>query len=279
MTKKLIYVKLIIGEVMEYSYFTKEQIMREFNNYQELCDLFFDLATDNETKEKLAHILYEGGYKGFSFSSKIVSKDNPYIEIKRRASLAYLLIRNPETFDNLVENRVNLFHGTKSNALPSILKNGLNSVDELKKYGIIVKTGEEWSRIQGERSFISFTDVLDIAEEYSYFASKDKNNDLSFEIVIGTTLNDVMASKRCRVSSDIPEVAIKDKFPKENIKCVLVPSNVMDIVNKFIDNSGIEVLSMDGIDEKFYYIDDFGIDISYELFDNLKKDIQSKKRQ
>ena len=98
---------------MEYSDYTKEQVMTEFGNYQELCELFFSLAKDDETKNKLEHILYEGGYKGFSFSSKIVNKDNPYIEIKRRASLAYLLIRNPETFDNLVDKQVNLFHGTK----------------------------------------------------------------------------------------------------------------------------------------------------------------------
>ena len=107
---------------MQYSDFTLDQMFERCKNYQDVCNIFFELAKDSERKEQLESILYTGGYKDFGCSSKISNKDNPGIELRRRLSMAYLLIRNPKSFDYFVENQINLFHGTNANALPSILK-------------------------------------------------------------------------------------------------------------------------------------------------------------
>ena len=263
---------------MQYSDFTYEQIMSEFRNYQELCNLFFEMTSNIQIKDKLRSILYEGGYQNFSFNSEMASHDNPAIEIKRRVSMAYLLITNPTTFDKLVENKINLFHGTNANALPSILKHGLNSVDESEKMGINVSTGETWSRIQGKRNFVSFTDVLDIAEEYSAVNLEENNGKISFEVVIGTSVNDMLKANRCRVSSDLPEVTVKEKFPKEYIKMIFIPSDKVEFVKKITNSDAIEVVSMDNICDKFYYIDETGITISHEMYNELKNKLQKNKK-
>jgi len=55
-------------------------------------------------------------------------KNNPHLERKKRVAFAYLLATNPETFEMIDKNNINLFHGTNANALPNILKYGLITV-------------------------------------------------------------------------------------------------------------------------------------------------------
>jgi len=262
---------------MEYSDYSLKQIFENAKNYQEVCNLFFQLVTNDDIKEKLESILYKGGYKEFGISSKITNRDNPFIEMKRRISMAYLLIRNPETFDILVQNKINLFHGTNANALPSILKYGLNSLYDSEAQGIYVSTGEKWSRIIGKsRDFISFTDVLDLAEDYSTLTSDKGKNNLSFEVVIGTTVDDVKRAGKCVVQSEVPEVGVRNKLPIESIRMIGVPSEKVEFVKKIVNNDEIKVLALDGIREKFYYIDDFVCNISIidNLFNKLQNDLR-----
>lgn len=54
--------------------------------------------------------------------------------------MAYVLATYPETFEVLSENNIDLFHGTNINALPDILKYGMNSLQELSNKGITVST-------------------------------------------------------------------------------------------------------------------------------------------
>jgi hypothetical protein len=105
----------------------------EDRDYPKLCNLFISLAQTKEQKEKLESILYNGGYLDYSISSDVVNKDNPSIEACRRITMAYLILRNPDTFDMMVKNKVCLYHGTNGNALPGILTYGLNSVVESEK--------------------------------------------------------------------------------------------------------------------------------------------------
>jgi hypothetical protein len=79
------YTEININEIMDY------------NNYKEICDMFLALAKDDETKEKLESILYHGIYKDYYICSGNCI-DNPMVEIKRRFSMAYLIVRNPESF-------------------------------------------------------------------------------------------------------------------------------------------------------------------------------------
>ena len=258
---------------MKYSNFTTEQIM-ENTNYLEICKIFLELTNDSEQKNTLKDILYLGGHKKYSISSKIVSKDNPLIEIQRRLSMAYLLLRNPQTFDVLSQNKVNLFHGTNANSLYSILKYGLNSTQESQNLGISVTTGEKWSRMNGTREFVSFTDVLEIAEDYSTLKPTDINSDLSFSIIIGTTVEDVTKIERYRIASDIPEVGVKNNLPTENIRTICVPSDKVEFVKKIVNNKEIEVLAIDDIEEKFYYMDDLGsIYIDDYLLNEVKNNL------
>lgn len=264
---------------MEYCDYKLEQIVDCYKEYQELCNLFFELAPNDLIKIKLQDILYKGGYNGFSISSKLLNMDNPFIELKRRVSLAYLLIKNPKTFDILVQNKVNLFHGTNANALFSILKYSLTSIKQAEKEGINILTGEKWSRLSKPRSFVSFTDILDIAEDYSSIYSEEKNDKLSFEVIIGTTAKDVISAGKCYVGSDVPEVGVNNSFPKESIRVICVPSDKVNFVKQLISNDEIKVVAIDGINEKFYYIDNCSVAISYDKYEEIKNNIQVQKKQ
>ena len=260
---------------MKYSVYSYEQIMKD-PNYQKICNMFLSLSKDEETTRKLQSILYYGGYLDYSVSSNIMSKNSPSVERQNRISAAYLIIRNPETFNVLVQNKINLFHGTNANALPSIMKYGICSVDESNNRGDKLTTGEEWSRIGGKRDFVSFTDVLDIAEGYSSINPNQKNKDLSFSVVFGTTVADIENTVKAKVNSDIPEVGIYGKLPKESIKVIMVPSDKVNFVKKIL-NDDIQVVAIDDIEDRFYYIDDVGmISIDENRYNNLKNGMNTQ---
>lgn len=256
-----------------------EQIRDALKNYQDICNIFFDLASDDKMRETLEEVLYYGGCNGLVFNTELGNKDNPFLEGKRRISMAYLLIRNPETFYYFVQNKINLFHGTNGNALPPIIKYGLTSFDESEKRGINVTTGESWSREPSGRDFVSLTDILSVACFYSA-AKPDSDESLNFGIVFGVSFSDIAHMGRCYVSSDVPEVGIRDKVPAENIKTICVLADKVPFAQKVVKGSNVKVLAMDDMEERFYYIDDFnGIYIYPELLDKLKNDLEERKNK
>lgn len=258
---------------MKYTDYTIED-----NDYKKISDMFFALVKDDQTKEKLESILYEGGYKDFGLSTHITNKDNPLIEMQRRISMANLLVQNPKTFDKLVEKNVNIFHGTNGNALPSILKHGINSYDESVDKGIDVVTGEKSTRPKG-RNFISFTDVLDVAEGYSTLRSSKDDENLSFEVVIGTTKEEIQKTRRVTINSDISEIGVMNNLPKESIKVLCVPPSKVKYVKKITNNNEIEVLGVEGIKDKFYYVDDMGtIYIDENKYEQIKNNTPKQEK-
>lgn len=172
--------------------------------------------------------------------------------------MAYLLATHPDTFDAVVDNDIKLFHGTNANALPNILKYGLNSLAESDKKGISVSTGEKSSRTQygKARNFSSWTDDIDLTLGYSSILPSEecRKNEMSFEIVIGMSKSDVNQMRTCIVDSDVPEIGIKGNVPIENIKFIGVPPNKVEFVSKLVDDKSIIVAPID-TGEKFYYID------------------------
>ena len=256
---------------MVYSDFTLDQLMK-YKEYINICNKFLSLPIDDKTKEKLESVLYKGGYKNYKPSGGI-GKNNPIIEIQRRISLAYLIIRNPETFNQIVNHNIVYFHGTNAKALKEIIKYGLKSVDSLVEEGKKVNTGEKWSRINGKRDFISFTDVLDISEDYSTIDV----NKVYFPVIIGTTKEDVISSFGCAISSDYPEIGIPGSFPKESIRVIMVPPSKVEVVRNLVDNN-IIVLAVDDIGDKFYNIqsDIFELYIDEIKFQKLKNNIDLK---
>lgn len=163
----------------------------------------------------------------------------------------------------IAKNNIDLFHGTNSNALPSILKYGLNSVDESLNKGITVSTGEKWSRINGKRSFISFADDIDTASRYASIKMPTKKKDTSFGVIIGISSDQLNKLQTCYVHSDIPEVGIKNNVPLEYINFIAVPKDKVNFVNKLINTDQITVMPID-LDEKFYSVDIDYFDIEFD---------------
>ena len=159
----------------------------------------------------------------------------------------------------MAENNINLFHGTNVNALPNILKYGMKSVDEQSSDGIVTATGEEWSRINGKRDFISFTEDVDTALDYASFTPKEENSTLeSFGVIIGISSSSLKQLKTCRVHSNLSELGIADNIPLEHIKSIFVPEDKVEFVQKLVGTNNIIVTPI-GIDERFYYVDhEFG---------------------
>ena len=262
--------------IFKYCNYSLEQLM-EYSKYQEICNMFLSLAQDEETKEKLESILYEGGYKDFSISSKICNKDNPSIEMSRRISTAYIILRNPETFDMMVQHKVSLFHGTNGNALPGILTYGLNSLVESEKNNIEVNTGEEWSREYSRRNFVSLADALHISEFYAGISAKKGDEKLNFEVILGTSVPDVY-DKSCIVSSDVLEVGVKNNIPLDNIRMIFVPSDKLAFVRKIVGDKS-PVMPLDDMNDKFFYFDDFyGFEILDDKYQQFKKKIKQDRK-
>lgn len=254
-----------------------EILKNNCKNYQETCEFFFGLARDNETRINLESILYEGKYKDSYIDTGMMNIHSFSIEAQRRLFIAHLLITNPETVDVLFQNNIKLFHGTNSNALPSILKYGLNSAFDSKKNGVYVTTGEFRTRNFSDlREFVSFTDVLEIASMYSRITPESKINNLSFGIIIGTTTDDVLQVSRRTVWSMWPELGVMHKLPKERIRAICVPTDKVEYIKKIINNDEIKILTMDRLNERFYAIDyDTGTTkILYDRYNELKENLQ-----
>ena len=230
---------------MKYSYFTIDQILETCFEYEDIYNRLLALLTDERRKEQLRQIMFDGGIGEFSVSTSLCKKDNPAIDARRRIELAYMLVRNPELFDRLLEQKINVFHGTNINALPSILEFGMHSLQDSERLGIYVSTGEEWSRNESKkRSFISFTDDLYTAEKYAAIDSTEKKKKESFGIILGTTTEDINSERVCSVSSDVPEIGVMNHFPIEKIRFIIAPPSKVEIIRQMVGDRPIEVLGM-----------------------------------
>lgn len=233
---------------MDYAY---EDVKKWFNN--DVITSFYDFAQDDNMKNELNKILKEGKIGNNGLGAHFLHKDNPRIEAQRRISMAYLLVNDRDTYEYLKENHINIFHGTNANALVGIAKYGLQSVDKIIESKREVRSGEAWSRIKGKRSFISVTDVFDIAWNYMQIDPK------SFSAIICTSDEKMVEDniKTCPVSSDVSEIGIRDELPLGTIKCVLVPKDKVDYAKVLFSDTNIQVLGLSNIDTRYFWFDDF----------------------
>lgn len=213
-------------------------------------------------KEKWNGILYEGEFDDFSVNGKfhmereVLYKNNPFIESNKRLNMAYLLLKNPQMISAIQKSGGYFFHGTNANALPSILKYGINSINTSIENNIDVTTGEEWSRIQGKRSFVSLTDCLDVSLSYANMKPNNNNSTnslLNFGIVIGTSLEDMNGLCVSGIHSDFVEIGVRGNLPVDHIKFLAVADDKVEFVKKMIGKKDIEVVSMDI--EDIFFID------------------------
>lgn len=238
----------------KYTDYSAEQIIN--NTYKQAAELILNLATTEEIKEKVSSILYDGGVDGFgvNISQDLVQhKDSPFYEAERRLQYAYFLVQNPEAFDAMSRNNTNLFHGTKIDALPGILKYGINSLAKSVNEGIDVNTGEVWSRIPGKnRAFISVTDSISVGLKYASLNSlNEENKDNSFGVLIGVRTEALDELDAFSIDSDVLEIGIMDHIPLEHIKVLTVPKEKVDYVKKLVGEREIEVVGAD-MDYSFY---------------------------
>ena len=228
--------------------------------YEQVAQKLLSLSENEETKKKISGILYEGGFDNFfvngsyNMEKEVLFKNNPSIEASKRLNMAYLLLTNPEMVETMQQTGASFFHGTNANALPSILKYGINSVDKSTENNIEVTTGEEYSRIQGKRSFVSITDCLDEALNYTKINSNIKDQLLNFGVMIGISLKDMKNINTTTIDSDIPEIGVVDNLPLDNIKFLAVPNDKEDFVKKLVGQKDIKIVGMN-LDDKFYNLD------------------------
>ena len=228
--------------------------------YEQVAQKLLSLSENEETKKKISGILYEGGFDNFfvngsyNMEKEVLFKNNPSIEASKRLNMAYLLLTNPEMVETMQQTGASFFHGTNANALPGILKYGINSVDKSTENNIEVTTGEEYSRIQGKRSFVSITDCLDEALNYTKINSNIKDQLLNFGVMIGISLKDMKNINTTTIDSDIPEIGVVDNLPLDNIKFLAVPNDKEDFVKKLVGQKDIKIVGMN-LDDKFYNLD------------------------
>lgn len=245
---------------MRYSQYTIDQIKDPM--YEKVAQKLLSLAKDEDTKSKLNGILYEGGFDEFSVNGEfhmekeVLYKNNPSIEQTKRLDMAYLVLKNPQMFSVIQKSNAHFFHGTNANALPNILKYGINSINTSIENNIDVTTGEEWTRIQGKRSFVSLTDCL--KSSLLYANRKPSNNNsinslLNFGVIIGTSFEDMNDLNVLEVASDIPEIGILGNLPLDHIKFLAVPNDKVEFVTKMVGQKDIKIVSMD-IKDRFFNV-------------------------
>ena len=193
--------------------------------------------------------------------------------------MAYLLATYPETFEVVEKNNVDLFHGTRFSALPTIMKYGLDNYNKLIENNINVTTGEEWSRGLSGRKFVSLTDDLDTASGYSSFP--EKNDAIkSFGVVLGMSSENIKKLRVRGIQSDCVEIGVFDNIPVQYIKMIGVPEDKVEFVQRLINNDTIKVLPMQLDVEKFFYgWNEYDLIFSQEDFEKAIETTKPKKQQ
>lgn len=230
---------------MGYSNYSEMIVSDE--RYRERCEKLLARASDDEIKRKMSGILYEGGFDNFSVNSQMGERDNPDMEKERRLWTSYILATNPQAFNTIEQNNAILFHGTNANALPSILTHGIQSVADAQENNLSVVTGEVNHKSAVRRKFISFTNSLSTALNYTSLApTKDSDSELSFGVLIGIDPEDVKKlNYTTEIASDVSEIGILDTIPPEYIKFLGVPGDKVDFVQKLVGDKNIQVTAME----------------------------------
>lgn len=299
-----------INEILEYVNNVIKAENKKKNKrkkYKRLFECFSELAETDVQKDAIHQIMETGEYNGFKLNSMLSNKnDNENIEINRRIVFADMVLHDENLFLYLANNSLNVFHGTRIDALETILSKGLISSSELTENGIQLKTGEEYkkSNILGinddKREFVSLTDEFDIAattyagfpyEEQSEFAKQQFGKDLSNDdipIIICFNGNDIKQKYNdslITVKSDVTEIGLSSSINPSDIKCIITSYDKMEYVKSIASKYGIDVLGYDNNNryEKRFINDKEGkfyssnMEVDEKEFEKLKEKLKAKK--
>ena len=244
-----------------YSDYKFEQFS-ELNGYSEAIKKLLSKVASKEIRKKVFEILCNGGYDLFSVNTNMMNKDSVLMEANRRLNYSSLLINSPSIFEFISKNNITLFHGTNSNALNEILKDGLCSEKVTIESGRKITTGES-SRAE-PRSFVSFTDDIDTAIDYaSILPGQDAKQNSSFGIIVGISADDVRESEEIqRVSitnSHMPELGFFGHLDPKYIKTLSVPTikiNEVENLLKKYNQTHIKVIPSEEIIQSSIDVDE-----------------------
>ena len=274
----------------------------KYPGYKKLYECFIELAETDDQKEAIEQIMKNGEYNGYKLNSMLSNKAySDRTERNRRISFCEMILFDNDLFNYLVNNGLNVFHGTQIDALQTILSKGLFSSSELKEKGIQLSTGEEHivnKILNGnikQRNFISLTDYFDTAAGYAGFVREEEEeyyiknfgkslkNDANVPIIIcfnGTDIKKEYGKSFTYVESDLTEIGVTTLIHPSNIKCIITSYDKVEYVKSLVAKYNIDVLGYDSNDTfekssiekkgKFYSALDSDIIIDEKAFEDAK---------
>lgn len=285
----------------------KNKARTKNKKYKRLTECFIELAETDVQKDAIKQIMETGEYNGFKLNSMLSIKNyDEKVERERRISFVEMLLHDENLFFYLVNNGINVFHGTEVSALQTILNNGLMSSKELNDNEIQLNTGEEKLQTDifgykyNKRNFVSLTDHFDTAatiyaqfpfeesdKKFKEISDKDRRND-RIPIIICFNGNDIKQkyseSIVSGISGDLVEIPITSSISSRDIKCVITSYDKIDYVKSIASQYGIDVLGYDNNDKfkkrfydregKFY---SSNLEVDEKEFERTKERIKLKK--
>lgn len=284
-------------------------LFKKYPGYKRLYECFLELANTETQKDAIEQIMKTGEYNGFKLNSMLSNeKDNVRTERNRRIEFAEMILSDESLFLNLANNGLNCFHGTKIDALDTILNKGLFSSTELNNQKIQLKTGEEYKMNQSgiyggieKRHFISLTDDFNTSVSYASFYSDEEieyfrrnyGKELKGEPIIicfnGNDIAQKYGNSLAHIQSTCNEIGITTSIDLSDIKCIITSYDKIEYVQSIASKFGIDVLGYNpnnkfskGLNAnnsgKFYTIQNNDIVIDEAEFARSKETIKEKLR-
>ena len=244
-----------------------EDLFVKYPGYKRLYECFIELAENDIQKDAVEQIMKTGEYSNFKLNSMLSNeKYSDKAEMKRRISFSEMVLYDGNLFSYLANNGLNVFHGTRIDALQTILSKGLFSSSELSEKEIQLRTGEEYERNKSsmygieKRNFISLTDDFDNSalyagfpyEEQTEFISKNYGKDLKpkedIPIIIcfnGTDIEQKYSNSLAYVKSTCNEIGVTTSINPSDIRCIITSYDKMENVKSLASKYGIDVLGYD----------------------------------
>lgn len=269
-----------IDKILEYvnsGIKSENKKIKKSKRYQRLTECFVELAETDVQKDAIEQIMKTGKYNGFKLNSMLSNeKNSEKAEMERRIAFSEMILHDKGLFFYLANNGLNVFHGTKIDALQTILSKGLFCSSKLSENEIQLRTGEEQEMTKSiggnaeKRNFISLTDDFDTSALYAGFPyeeqteyvkkyyGKDLTSDEDVPIIIcfnGTNIEQKYGEPLVTVKSTCNEIGINSSINPSDIKCIITSYDKMEYVKSITSKFRIDVLGYDHNDkfEKRFY--------------------------
>lgn len=280
-----------------------DDLFIKYPGYKRLYECFIELAETDIQKDVIEKIMKFGKYNNFKLNSMLSNeKYSKKAEMKRRITFSEMVLYDENLFFYLANNGLNVFHGTKIDALQTILSKGIFSSLELSKKGIQLATGEEhtmnmsFNNNTEKRTFISLTDNFDNSALYAGFPyeeqteyvkkyyGKDLKSDEDIPIIICFNGNDIeqkYSESLTTIKSTCNEIGVNSSIDSSDIRCIITSYDKMEYVKSLVAKNGIDVLGYNHNNKfqkrlindkkgKFYSILNSNIDVDEQEFENCK---------